>query len=325
MATIANAPWLQWDELTGADIDAIDRSRAVVHVAVSPIEVHGPHLPTMTDNIESRGLSSETFRVLQERHPELVVLNLPPIYVASDVLPHVGSIQFRPSTITRVLEDLGRSLVKQGFKRIWVSSFHGGPRHFVPIEVACQRVNKRYGGEMVSVFGTLLGELTGGSSDLGGVLGELPGISAEDMAGDAHGGAVETSIMLHLVGDLVKPVFDTLEQVTVDLKLKREGKPPLVKGERPTLVELFRGFRYKIKFFEQETYAGKPAVASAEAGKLIVERLALKTADALEQVYLGRRDPATCVSPLWKARWAFTFEPLGRAFEAAVDYRSRVW
>lgn len=320
------AVWLDWKDLTGADIDAIPRDRAVVLVTVSPLEVHGPHLPTVCDNLEAEALSHLAAEKLQAERPDLVFLHLPPMYTAADVLPHVGSIAFRPSTIRAVLADLGRSLCKQGFRRIWVSSFHGGPRHFVPIEMACDAVNRHHGGEMISTFGLLINALTGGSTSLDAVLGHVDGVVPADLRGDAHGGAVETSILLHLVGDRVKDGWQQLPQRTVDIRAAEQGIAPIeVPGKRPTIGGLIRGFRHKIKYFEDETYAGKPAVASAAKGAAFLDVLAGHAAAALGEVLDGKRPLDQCMSPLWKVRWLFANETLGRAFERAVGYNNRVF
>lgn len=323
----ADAPWwLEWQHLCGADIDAVPRERAVVLVTVSPLEVHGPHLPTICDNLEAEALARRAAEKLHDAHPELIFLHLPPIYVAADVLPHVGSLAFRPSTIIRVLEDLGRTLCKQGFRRIWVSSFHGGPRHFVPIEIACDRVNRRWGGEMISTFGLLLNRLTGGSTSLDAILGGVEGVDPADLRGDAHGGAVETSLLLHLIGERVKDGWQSLPQRTVDIVLRERGVAPIeAAGKRPSLVGLFRGFRHKIKYFEEETYAGKPSVASADKGAAFLDILGGHAAEALAEVVRGERRPDACFSPLWKVRWLFANEPLGRAFERVVGYRNRIF
>ncbi|MCB9728680.1 MAG: creatininase family protein [Deltaproteobacteria bacterium] len=314
-----------WQYMTGREIDAVDRSTAVVIVACSPLEVHGPHLPVITDNLEAQGIADRAIELMAERHPEAVFLRLPPIYVAADVLPHVGSVMFRSSTITRVLEDLGRSLAVQGFKNIWVSSFHGGPRHFVPIEVACDRVNRRYGARMVSLFSLLINRLTGGSSDLSTILGHLDGVSKEDLVGDTHGGAVETSLMLHLLGQHVAGGYQDLPQRTVDGRLRERGEPALVKGSRPTLPELMRGFKVKLRYFEEETYSGHPAVASAELGEAFLDTLAGHAVDALSELWTGQLSLERCHSPLWKIRHIFTNPAVSWLFERAVGHRSRVF
>ena len=319
---------LEWQHLTGRQIDAVDRRKAVVTVTISPLEVHGPHLPVITDSCEGEGLLRRIMEMLCERHEDLTFLHLPPIYTAADVLPHPGSIMFRQSTIRATVEDLGRSLVKQGFRRLWISNFHGGLRHFVTIEQACHNVNRRYGGETLCAFSLLLSILTGGGTDLSDVLGHISGLTPEDLIGDSHGGAVETSVMLHLLGQHVDPVYRGLPQRTVSLKLEEQGKPPLaenVRGHRASLLELFRGFREKLKYYEDETYSGKPALGDPERGRLIVEELARRSADALSDVWTGGRSPDDCHSPLWKVRWAFTNEWVGRAFERAVGFRQRVF
>lgn len=318
--------WHEWHEMTGAAIDALPRDRTVVLVTVSPLEVHGPHLPVICDNLEAEAISHEVAVKLLARDPSLIFVHLPPIYTAADVLPHPGSLAFRPSTIVRVVEDLGRSLCRQGFRRIWLSSFHGGPRHFVPIEIACDRVNRRYGGAMISTFGLLLHKLTGGSTSLDAVLGGVAGVNPADLVGDAHGGAVETSLLLHLVPELVGDGWQGLPRRTVDTRLAEAGLPPLeTPGRRPSLLELLRGFRHKIKYFEQETYAGTPAVASAERGAAFLDILSSHAADALAEVLAGQRPLEQCRSPLWPLRWVFASETIGAAFERAVGYRNRVF
>lgn len=316
---------LEWQHLTGRAIDAIDRDRAVVLVTSSPLEVHGPHLPTVTDICESEGLAAEVARKLHARHPELIFLRLPPLYVAADVLPHVGSIKFRQSTITRVFEDLGRSLCAQGFRNVWISGFHGGPRHFTPLEVACARVNRRHGGRMVSVFSLLMNVLTGGRTDLSELLGQVDGITPTDLVGDAHGGAVETSIMLHLLGEHVDPAWREVGPNTVERWLERKGRPGLEFGARPTLRQLLRSFSEKLKFYEEETWSGTPSLASAELGARFVDVLSDEAAAALEEVWLGRRAPEDCHSPVWSLRPVFTWEWVGEVFERSVGYRNRVW
>jgi creatinine amidohydrolase len=312
----------EWQYMTGREIDALDRKRTVVMLACSPLEVHGPHLPVITDNLEAEGLSLRTMEIMCERHPELEFVHLPPLYTAADVLPHVGSVMFRPSTIVRVLADIGRSLGKQGFKHIWVSSFHGGPRHFVPLEVAAHQSNKKHGTEMVSLFSLLAKLLAGGGSDLTHILGGIKGLTPAEIKGDAHGGAIETSMMLYLLGKYVDPCFKDLDQRTVDMKLAKEGKPPLEQGK---LVALLRGFKHKIKYYEDETYSGKPSIASAAIGEKIVDELATRSADVLGDRYTGKLPISECHSPVWPMRHVFMSERFGWAFERAIQYKNRVF
>lgn len=317
---------LEWQYLTGPDFERMDRENTVVMVAVSPLEVHGPHLPVVTDNLEAQKLAERAMELLAARHDDIRFVLLPPMYVAADVLPHPGSVAFRQGTIIRVLEDLGRSLAKQGFKHIWVSSFHGGPRHFVPIEVAAHRVNRRYGTRMISVFSLLISRLTGGGTDLADMFGHIDGLERELLVGDSHGGAVETSLMLHLLGDRVRDVYRDLPRRTVDIRMREQGRAPLGHpGDRPSIPRLMAGFKEKLRFYEAETYSGAPAIASAAAGGEMMEILAEHAVEALSDVWTGRIGPEDCHSPVWPLRWIFTSRLVTNVFEAAMRYKNRVF
>ena len=315
---------LRWEELTGRDIAALDRSRTALWVTCSPIEVHGPHLPTVTDNLEARAIAHASAALFARRFPEVCQLELPPLYVGADVLPHVGSLAFRPTTVLRVVEDLGRTLALQGFRHIWVTNFHGGPRHFVPLELACDRTNRRHGARMVSLFSLLLTRLTGGTHDLSAVLADAAGLAPADLVGDGHGGAIETSLMLHLLGSRVDPGYRALGRRTVEDRVAARGGPAPRPGARPSLPALVRGLVDKLRYFHEETWAGTPALASPEAGERILARLAELTADALAELWTGRLAPEDCRSPLWPARWLFTEPRFGDALSRALGLVSPV-
>ena len=147
---------LRWEELSKKRFDEIDRERAVVLVTCSPLEVHGPHLPLGADALEGQGLAERTVRALPEQHRARPFIRLPFIYTATDCVAQPGSINFRTSTIVRVLEDLGRSLAAQGFRTVIVSNFHGSPRHFLSIEMGCHRASRATGIRMLCLFSAML-------------------------------------------------------------------------------------------------------------------------------------------------------------------------
>src|SRR4030095_13567655 len=154
---------LRWETLTKRKFDQIDRANSVVLVTCSPLEVHGPHLPFGADALEGEGLSRRMLQFLPERYRGRTFLQLPFIYAATDTLPHPGSLFFRPSPTTALLEYLGNSLAAQGFTNVLVSNFHGSPRHFLSIERACARVSRTRNIRMVCIFSVLVTRLTGGS------------------------------------------------------------------------------------------------------------------------------------------------------------------
>jgi creatinine amidohydrolase len=315
---------LRWETLTKRQFDRLDRAEAVVLVTCSPLEVHGPHLPLGADALEGEGLAERMLRFLPDAHRGRTFLKLPFVYAACDGVPQPGTVAFRPSTTIRVLEDLGRSLACQGFRNVLVSNFHGSPRHFLAIETACERVSRERGIRMVSVFSMMLSRLNAGGSELGDVLGHLPGVRKEDFEGDTHGGLVETSQLLALHPDWVDPDYKSLPRRTVDLWLDERGepKPVAARGKLAAVPAMLAAFRAGIRFFREETYSGAPAGASPELGERILDTLARQTADAVAGVLDGRIPREQWHSPLWKLRHLFVHPAAVRFFDVLLGVRS---
>ena len=317
---------LRWEALTKKDFDGIDRERAVVLVTCSPLEVHGPHLPMGADALEGEGLVERMLRFLPERHSDRVFLKLPFIYAASDTVPQPGSLFFKPATTVTVLEDLGNTLARQGFRHVMVSNFHGGPRHFLAIEKACVRVNRRHAIRMVSVFSLLISRLTRGTSSLDDVLADIPGVERADLAGDTHGGLVETSQLLALHGDWIDPDYKSLPRQTVDTWLEGRGEASTSagRGDPGNLRAMLHSYRAGLQFFAVCTYSGAPAGASAEIGEQILDRLGGHAAEACTQLLDGEIGPEDCHSPVWKLRFLFLNPLMIRLSNRLLGFRNSI-
>jgi creatinine amidohydrolase len=292
-----------------------------VLVSCSPLEVHGPHLPVAADNHESEALLLRMIELLSERVPGLSFLHLPPLYVAADVVPRSGSLAFRPSTIQRVLEDLGRSLARQGFSRVWVMSFHGGPRHFLPLEIAADKVSRRYGIQMVSLFGLLL-RRADQRRGLPRLMQELTGLDPATLEGDFHAGAFESAMVLHLLGEHVDPSYRSLPRCTLEQKLRAADRPAMA---QQGLLGVVRLALNKLRYWSEETYAGEPALATAEMGQRVVEGLGELGAEALEELLRGAIPTAEQRSVAWPYRHLFLNRPLGWLAERLARYKTEVW
>jgi creatinine amidohydrolase/Fe(II)-dependent formamide hydrolase-like protein len=296
---------LRWETLSKTRFDEIDRARAVVLLTCSPLEVHGPHLPLGADALEGEGLAERLLRFLPDEHKGRDFLKLPFIYAATDVVPQPGSLYFQPATTMTVLEDLGRTLAAQGFENVWISNFHGGPRHFLAIEKACARVNRRYGIRMASLFSLLISRLTDGTSNLDDVLGAIDGVHKPDLQGDTHGGLVETSQLLALHGDWVEPDYKSLPRMTTSLWLEGKGAAPNKPHGALGILDRIRSFRASMGYFNEQTYSGAPAGASAELGERFLDTLGRKAGEAAGELLDGTIGPEDCHSPIWKYRFLF--------------------
>jgi creatinine amidohydrolase len=317
---------LRWETLTKTEFDEIDPAVAVVLLTSSPIEVHGPHLPLGADALEGDGLAERMLRFLPERHRSRTFLKLPFLYVASDVVPQRGSLFFRPSTAVTVLTDLGCTLAAQGFRDVFISSFHGGPRHFLSIERACENVNRRHGTRMVSVLSLLTRRLTAGTANLDDVLGDLPGVDRADLEGDTHAGIIETSQLLALHGDWVDPDYKNLPRSTVDIWAQSRGerRSTAGRGNPRRLLQMIRSYRFVLEYFNEATYSGAPAGASAELGERILDTLAERAASACAELLDGEIGPEEWHSPLWKLRFLFLNPLMIRLTNRLLGFRNAI-
>jgi len=318
---------LRWETLTKKAFDGFDRSKCVVLLTCSPLEVHGPHLPLGADALEGEGLAERMLRFLPTQHQDRVFLKLPFVYAATDTVPQPGSLYFQPATTIRVLEDLGRTLGAQGFRDVFVSNFHGGPRHFLAIEKACQRANRRYGTRMISVFSLMISRLTQGTSNLDDVLGSLPGVNAADLVGDTHGGLVETSQLLALHGGWIDPEYKSLPRLTVDTWLESQSRSRAGQKQRGGLFGFFdklSSYQAGLEFFNENTYSGAPAGASPELGERILDTLARYAGEACGELLDGTIGPEDCHSPVWKLRFLFLNPIMIRLSNRLLGFRNAI-
>jgi creatinine amidohydrolase len=194
------------DELSTPALDALDRERTVVFMAVSPLEQHGPHLPVGVDLFAATHLAEALAARLTAARPGWTALLTPPLALGTFALEAAGTVSVRQRAVRDVVADYGRSLARAGFRYVVVSNGHAGPGHLVALEEASERVSRRHGIRMASISGYLAWAFLRGRL--------LPRIETalarpltadqrQAFAEDAHAGWWETSLMLLLRPDLV--------------------------------------------------------------------------------------------------------------------------
>ncbi len=197
----SRAPWPEFQA----------RRPDVAVLGVGAVEQHGPHLPVGTDLLAVDALA----RRVAER---LDAWLLPPIPVSLSEChgPLGGTVWLKPATLAAVLRDIARSLEEQGVRVLVVINGHGG--NFI-LEPAVERLNR----DLISLKVLLAPES----------LALLPGQDRLFATADreVHAGEVETSVMLYLRPDLVRPPRpdgpvavgrEFLDYVTID-RLNPEG------------------------------------------------------------------------------------------------------
>lgn len=160
-------------------------------VAVLPwgaTEAHNYHLPYATDVIQCDHVAAESARIAWEREARVAVLPTVPFGVQTGQLDIPFCINVNPSTQLAILEDVARALGGQGIAKLVVLNGHGGNDFRAIIRELQPRVP--------DVFLCVINWWS--------CVDARPYFSAP---GD-HGGELETSVMLHVAPELVRPLSE---------------------------------------------------------------------------------------------------------------------
>ena len=215
-------------------------------VAVLPwgaTEAHNYHLPYTTDNILTEAVAALAAKTAWERGAKVVVLPLVPFGVNTGQLDIPLCINMNPSTQAVVLRDVATALAGQGIKKLVILNGHGANdfrqmiRELQPAAPFICTVNWYQSVDPKQFF-----------SDLG-----------------EHAGELETSVMLHVAPELVRPLS--------------EAGPGRARGFK--IAGLREKWAWAPRNWRQvtdDTGVGKPAAATAEKGRKYVEAVTEKVA-----------------------------------------------
>jgi creatinine amidohydrolase len=301
-------------EMSFAQINSLDRGSTAVLFTVSPLEEHGPHLPVGTDVFTAEFFNLELARRILRSKPDWTVLIGPTVSLGASVFDAPGTLRARPRTVRNLALDYGAALARHDFRTILVTNGHAGPLHVVALEEAAAVVSRRYGVRMLAVSGPVLWKFLRGryQDRVEPLLGRpLTPEERQALAGDAHAGLWETSLMLLIRPDLVDGAYATLPRVTFTLQQAARSNYPLRLGN-------------------QMGYIGAPAAARVEFGELAGKMLGEAAWEVARPVFEASDDAWQQTSFLYKipflrtgfpyALGAFGLILLGWALERLISW-----
>jgi creatinine amidohydrolase len=219
-------------DLTGAVWPAI-RADALVLVPIGSTEQHGPHLPLSTDTVIAQAVAERAVGALSP--VSALVAPAIPYGASGEHADFPGTISIGHEALQAVIMETARSLALWAGRLVYVNG-HGG--NVATLDAAVSRL--RAEGHDVAWAGC-----------------GVPG-------GDAHAGFTETSVMLHLAPELVRPSAG----VTGETRPLAELMPDLVA----------RG----VRAVSPSGVLGDPAGASAEKGREIVAAMVAAVASRID-------------------------------------------
>lgn len=176
------------ENMTRDDFAATMEKDPLIILPLGATEAHGPHLPLGTDSLQPEWVADR----LAEKITALVA---PPLHYGmhSSTRNMPGTIDISFETLHQILFEILESFVRQGGKRFLVLSGHAGSTHMAAVTEACRRIVYNYGVKLMLLSDySIADELAAGKVS----------------PGDGHGGAVETSRIMHIRPELVKKMQD---------------------------------------------------------------------------------------------------------------------
>lgn len=163
-----------------------------VVVPLAATEQHGPHLTIYTDSLICDHISHLAVEKAN-LHPSSNLLLAPMLPIGSSDHHQLfgGTLSFSPETYSRMLKEIGDSLVKAGFRKIIFLNAHGGNEHVMHQTAQNLTVEYPIWTASASYWNIAKEALIEVNAD---EVGPVPG----------HAGGFETSLIMALAANLVR-------------------------------------------------------------------------------------------------------------------------
>ena len=271
-----------WQEWSTADFAEADLSEAVAVLPLGAIEAHGPHLPLGVDAMHNADLLGRALRRLPDA---VTVLALPPLDfgVSCEHSGFAGTLELSSETAAAAWCDVGACVARAGVRKLVLYNSHGGNHALA--EVVARRLRLDHG--MLTVLAMNLAQ------------GCMPGSPSAALFPDdevrygIHGGALETSLMLHLRPELVSIA------AAKDFASRAAKQPKTAQLQLHAL-----GFNTKTGWLSQDlnphgVVGAAASLSTADKGEVLADANSSAFAELLVEVHAADVDEILGTDPLY--------------------------
>ena len=259
-----NIKLIKLEDLNWKQIDKLDRDKTVFFQPISPLEVHGPHLPVGTDLLTAQDAATEAVKILQQKKSELNYVLLPtlPVGYCKFAVDFPGTISINSRAIKDIVYSVGSSLAIQGFKYLIICTYHMAIPHLKGIYSAMKKIRSKYNMKTCEPWGPYFysDKIEKNEPKLG-----------FDTSKEMHAGFRETSLMRYQYPYLVDESYKNLQSIYRDLSSPR--------GIGKTFKQL--GLK--------DGYVGSPARADANYGRWFFNETVNVYVNAAVDLYEGKK------------------------------------
>tara|TARA_R100000750_G_scaffold45796_3_gene30826 strand:- start:5818 stop:6666 length:849 start_codon:yes stop_codon:yes gene_type:complete len=263
-----------FDEMTSVEIGAAIKENAVILISLGATEQHGAHLPLGADTMQGIELARRTVaRLHAEGHPAIVGPAIPfgpRGFLSETPIKLPGNVNLSASTFMKVLEEIGREIIDQGFRRVYFLGFHA--ESDAPMQIVAKSLCETTEANVVT---------------LNWLVGARPRYSKymEAQAQDGHGGEGETCRMLATAPHLCRMEKAEPWHPTISENQPEADALPYLGGGvgRFKMAEpYFQGFTSGV--------TGDPQLATADRGELVYDLMTGWLVDVIRHDLQGTED-----------------------------------
>lgn len=237
------------ENLSFKQIDALDRQKTIVILPCGSMEQHGPHLPNGMDTHLAVAISEKAAENVKDT-VDCLILPAIPVGQSPEHIDYPGTLSFTAETFIRILKEISGSIARHGFTKMYIVNGHGG--NISAIGAAAFDIRDQY---KIRIF---MFNVWAVVTDLAAKLTQREAPHKTD----AHGGEIETSLVM----------YTHPEQVHMEWAVD-EDNPLLARGELINLGGPI-GFNWNsVEDVALSGISGKASFGSAEKGKILIEAL----------------------------------------------------
>ncbi len=241
------------EEMNWPDIKALLNRTNIAIVPVGSLEQHGPHLPINTDTV----IACEVAKRAVQR---VGVAVSPPISFGFSVehQNYPGTISLSAESFMNVVQDVCKSLVYHGFRKIVLLNAHGGNTGILTAILQSIRSEYNVTVSLVSIWGL--------AKD------EFDRIRESEPVPIAHGEECETSLML------------AIDPAKVDLERMKRTKPRPRLGASMLHYKIGVRAGWRTEDISESGVIGDPTKATREKGERLLAAITEKLVNYLEKL-----------------------------------------
>lgn len=304
------SPPIYLNEVPAGHARALVAGGAPVYVLLNPVEYHGPHLSLSNDRYISRALMARIHQALEARGEGGPLLLADDIPMGVEPCPGPGSVHESFQAVrTRLLAACER-VADLGAERVVILTFHGSPLHNLAVEAGVKALRAR-GIPAFAPLHAVIDRLLELDPELveacvQSVEPAERGALEASLAHDYHGGFVETSLALALCPEAVSPKLSEVPPCP-PIQPRRVLLGAATVAARLGAARLSEELRFAAHITGWTDlrpfpgYTGRPHLANAAAGKILVERVLELVMPALEATLFEGAAPPRPLMPWLEA------------------------